>query len=544
MWGSKTALANGVSHHMIKPRLENNSHITLVSTTCVGKINREIPLGILYIASVLEKEGIEVNVEDFQLHDEASPYNVSLLTTLLEKVRGLVGISCFADTLPLVIAATKRAKEKDPGKLIILGGPGPTGVADEIVKHFSWIDIIVKGEGEETIKEVLTGIRNNCLDNISGISYRDADRIFSTPMRTRIDLSEDWPLPAYHLLDWNCYGRARVVTSRGCPYKCIFCDASPFWQRKTVFRNIYDVVSEIQYVKETFSIDRFDFADDTLVLERERILTLCNLLSRENLGIKWTCYGRVDLMDEYLMNEMAKAGCTGIFYGLESGSDHVLSRLRRGYNAEFGERIALLSCKYFGVSVSFIVGFPFESYDDFHQTIRSASKLAGNENMMVRLGPVMALPLSSLFSYYKNYLVLIPPTCSPFGLDMTHNVKHNVDYEELARLVQTYPSVFSGYYTFDSPQLQLKLDLLMNGEKVYHNFVGQALLDKEFGKLIFQTRGNLPYSEGTRAKIKEQIGLIHFSYLVRRILRDNCRYQFESIATAWRSYIFGGDQCV
>ena len=202
--------------------------ITLVSATILGELNREIPLGLLYLASALEGNEIKVELRDFQLQPRVTPHSVKSLTSfLLDDSAPIIGISCLADTLPLVVSATAGVKNERPEKTIILGGPGPSGVAEELLKNFPWLDIVVHGEGEETIVELLPALRAGTLDKVKGISYRDNGLVVSNPQRSRNRSLDRLAYPAYHLLDWDQYGCASVVTARGCSYRCAFCDVAP-----------------------------------------------------------------------------------------------------------------------------------------------------------------------------------------------------------------------------------------------------------------------------------------------------------------------------
>ena len=235
-----------------------NESVTLCSATLGEDGKHEPPLGPLYVAAVLERLGARVDFRDYQLAPEADCFSGRRLADFLANHAKIVAVSCFVDMLPVVIDATRMLCEDNPDTTIILGGPGPSASADRILELYPWVDGVVRGEGEETIEEWMLRRRAGCddLTPIAGMSLRRGDRIVSGSSRTRqVDL-ESLPAPAYHLADWDAYGYARVITTRGCAYRCSFCDVTALWGNRSVYREIDAVIDEMEFLRDVHGEER------------------------------------------------------------------------------------------------------------------------------------------------------------------------------------------------------------------------------------------------------------------------------------------------
>ena len=437
-----------------------------------------MPLGPLYLVAALEEHGYEVDFRDFQLCGGADHFDVELFCRFLDNSAPILGVSCFIDMLPLVILAMERVKRQYPDKVVILGGPGPSSVAEEILRRFPFIDVIVRGEGEETIVDLLGRLREGRLDDIFGISYHRDGEIRHNPPRSRIKALDSLPFPAYNHLDWPRYSHARIVTARGCPYACAFCDIPGLWHRQCFKRDIGAVVAEIELLKERFGQSVVDICDDIFVLDRDRVLAACQEL--KGGGLSWTCFGRANLMDEELMRHMAEAGCFNVFYGVESGSDKVLSQIGKGTSIAQAESVLALSADYFGVTASYIWGFPFEGIDDFYQTVQSMARVVRIEgDTSVALHLLSPSPLSGFHSRYKRYLRFSKdlPTALLLGRPLGEGLAES--HTSVVDLITRYPSIFQAFYFYDLPHMETECRIIELSRMV-SRLVGKA---KDSGEL-------------------------------------------------------------
>ncbi len=260
--------------------------LTLCSATLGEDGKREPPLGPLYIAAALEALGVEVDFRDYQLQPDADSFSSETLAGFLEGHAPVVAISCFVGMLPVVVAATRRLKVRRPGTRFVLGGPGPSGSADRLLELYPWIDAVVRGEGDETIEEWVRRRNGHsaAAGPIAGMSYRHGTTIVSGPSRPRIADLQSLPLPAYHLLDWPCYDHARIITTRGCAYRCSFCDVTALWGNRSAYRDIDAVIDEILFLCDGAGKRVITIVDDTFVQDRKRVRAFCDRLIERRVG--------------------------------------------------------------------------------------------------------------------------------------------------------------------------------------------------------------------------------------------------------------------
>jgi radical SAM superfamily enzyme YgiQ (UPF0313 family) len=248
------------------------------------------------------------------------------------------------------------------------------------------IDIIVRGEGEETIIELLRALEHKQpLSKIEGISYRKDGRVESNPVCSKIVDLDSLPFLAYHLLPWKRYkphpphGRAlpfaAIITSRGCPYRCSYC-SKPVFGNKFRGQSPERVVEEINYHKRGLGIKEFAFYDDVFTLNKRRAYAIVDEMMGRGLKIHWTCETRADLVDKELLRRMKQAGCYSIAYGIESASQEIVNTLNRDVTIEQVEEAVRLSQEVGLQTIGyFMIGSPGESRETIRQTIQFAKKL-------------------------------------------------------------------------------------------------------------------------------------------------------------------------
>jgi len=363
------------------------------------------PLGLASLAAVLEKDGYQIEILDANAL-QLSEHDVVKRVDSAD----IIGITAMTPIINSAIQIAKGIKQNNPDSTIILGGPHATILPEEILNDVPEIDIIVKGEGEETIVELYNALkRGESIENVHGIAYRDHDIIKSTPSRPPLMDLDSLPFLAYHLLPLDKYklhpprGREypfmAMLTSRGCPYNCIFCSKSVFGRR---FRcqSPERIVDEIVYLKERFGIKEIAFYDDVFTLNQKRTMQLAKELKKRNLDISWTCEARVNLVTEELLKEMKKAGCYMVAYGIESGNQTILNNLRKGITIE-QIKSAIKATQKAGIqSVGyFMLGSPGETPETIRQTINFAKNLPLD---FAQFSITTPYPGTDLYNIYLN----------------------------------------------------------------------------------------------------------------------------------------------
>jgi len=430
--------------------------ITLINASLARL--RIIPAGILSVAAVLAREGYRVDVKDYSFVSRGAP-DVESFIAICEDSAGAIGIGCMSDALPFVVHALAAFKERHPERIVVLGGPGPSGVAKELLEEFPFIDVVVVGEGELTMLEVmdcLTHGERGGLASVNGICCRIGPDVHETPKRDRIKNLDELPMPLYESIPMEEYSLVNIAFSRGCPYRCTFCDVSPLWDRRHTRRSGESVIEEMRYLKDRFGKTDFEFTDETFVLKRAEVLKLCSKMRERGLGVKWACTGRVNLVDRELLAEMARSGCRGLFYGIESGSDAVLERIRKDFTAREAVDAVRATVEYIRPVASFIWGFPFETEADLARTILMAVYFSqiGVDARLNRLAP---FPRAPLVEEYGDRLVWLDGQegFSPLDPFQTFRLR-----SEIRDSIRRHPRIFPGFYWFPTDGLQNKIRLV------------------------------------------------------------------------------------
>lgn len=422
--------------------------------------NKTVPIGPLYLISALEESNYDVDFRDYQLNTFKNPMDIDNFLYFLRDSSDIVGISCMYDLLPFAILSVKRLKETYPEKTVIFGGSGVDGVAKDILETFSFIDIIAIGEGERTIVELmscLTSPSKRDLSNIHGIMYRDGDKVRVNTIRERIRNLDKVAFPAYHKINIEDYTQTGIITSRGCPYNCTFCHKASYQNYQ---RSVDNIIEEIRLLYDGLGYECIYIFDDTFVLDECGVLELCKRLKEERLDIEWHCCCRINLMNKKLMTAMADSNCKSVFYGVESGSNAVLQKIKKDITWENAERVITESLKYFDISASFMWGFPFETMNDFYKTlyaIHHLSKIGAN----VQFTLLSPSPVSPIYRDYKAILRFSDVLWSSnLGFYEDTHIAHILNKNrDTINLIKKYPNIFPGFYFYENDNVYRKNEI-------------------------------------------------------------------------------------
>lgn len=347
------------------------------------------PMGIALLAAVLQRGNYEVEVID------ANALNLNYVD-IIERIHS--NIVCLTAMTPGIDTAIKTAKflktRYNLGIKIILGGPHASLLPQETLDACPEINILVKGEGESILPTLLSSANLNERRIIQGVNAADLDSL---------------PVPAYDLLPLKSYnphpphGLVRpflpVITSRGCPYHCVYCS-------KPVFGQVYraqspeKVVSDLQYLIKKFGIREIGFYDDVFTLDKKRTHAICDMMIEKGLKVIWSCETRVNLVDKELLKHMKEAGCYAVSYGIESGSSRILDGIDKGIN--LGQvSTAVQWAKQAGIEVIgyFMVGSPGETPETIRETVDFAKKLKLNYAQFAVTTPY---PGTKLYELYQQ----------------------------------------------------------------------------------------------------------------------------------------------
>lgn len=359
------------------------------------------PTGICSIAAYLQQRGVETVILDAYARPRSTD---DMLAVALAHEPDVVGFSVTTSSFLDAYDIASGLKARQPELPLIFGGVHVSAMGEALLRRFPMVDFGATGEGEETMTELLEG-GMDAPDRVPGLLYRDGGEVLYTGDRkTLVDL-DALPFPAYeklpgfprayHLAIFN-YGKApstSTVTSRGCRYKCSYCDRSVY---KSTFRyNSAEYIYEhVRHLRERFGIRHVTFYDDLFTYKRERVVELCTRLIDKPLGVTFACDVRVNHIDQELARLLKGAGCFQVAFGIESGDPEILKSHRRDPRVERVREVATL-LRETGVKVKglFMMGLPGEDEAAIRRTMDLAISLPLDEVNVSKFTPFPGAPL-------------------------------------------------------------------------------------------------------------------------------------------------------
>ncbi len=363
---------------ILPPKIEYGER----SSHLFSNIGSVLPIGLAYLAAVLEKAGHSVKIFDFQL----SYISHEKLKEELEKGIDVVGISITTFTSGSGYKIASFVKEISPKTLVVMGGPHTTALGSEVLDECKNADFFVFGEGEITLVELLEAIdKNKPFGEVDGIGFWEGNKKVITKPRKFIEDLDSLPIPAYHLFDVAKYRPvmgmfkklpfANIMASRGCPFDCTFCNKL-VWGYKLRLRSPKNIVDEMVFLKERYNVKEIAFFDDTFTINRSRTIEICKDIKNRAKDIIWKCSARVDTVDKELLAIMKEAGCYSIGYGIESGNQEILNNICKKITLEQSKN-AVKWAKEVGMEVRayFMLNIPGDTIETTEQTIEFSREL-------------------------------------------------------------------------------------------------------------------------------------------------------------------------
>ena len=415
--------------------------------------------GLLSLAAVLEENRFKVKIINlYQLIKQKKIIADSFFCDnaarfIIERGIDILGFNTRCDTYPIVLNIARKCKELNPSSIIILGGPQSTFTDLETLREFPFIDVIVRGEGEQTLLDLMRlfkSYKDRNLKDVAGITYRKNDRIVQNKPRELIKDLDSLPMPAYHLVedyfpapDELKYGWIYISIGRGCPHNCTYCSTGKMWQKCYRLRSPRNILKEIKFLKKRYGISRFYLGHDNFLTKKEDVIKLCNLLLQSKIGIKWTCSSRIDSIDASVLKIMSESGCQRIFFGIESGSPKIQKIIKKNIDVSVIPG-RLKECEKYNIAtaLSFIVGFPEEKAEDLNATLGWALKARLSRNSYSYIRLLMPMPSTTLFMKNRDRLVLRD---SWNHLYLIGDLIKKVSWSK--NLIKKYPLIFSSFYT-------------------------------------------------------------------------------------------------
>ena len=404
-----------------------------------------MPLGLLALAASLRLNNYCVRIyQPWKRLLNKGDYQHVAREVLFNNPK-IIGFSTWCISYPTSLKLAQTIKSLEPEIPIVFGGPQASILDMETLSQYSCIDYILRGEADNTIIDLVGNLTNSnnskYLEKIPGLTYR-------IPSGNKIKRNEDTgyiadmdtlPIPAYDLTPLNKVTKLDV--GRGCPYKCTFCTTSSYFSKSYRVKSVSRIIREMDYCNKKNGITSFGFAHDMFTLDKKFVFDLCKSLKKhyKNIGQKyiWSCSARPDCVTDELLKEMKEAGCTDIFFGIESGSDRIQKKIKKNLKLPDTYKVAE-TCSKLGIRIaaSFMAGFPGETREDLNDTIKAILEISARG----------AKPQISLLSF-------LPDT--PLHKTCKDKLKYDGRYSDFSayiyskeeqKMIRNNPTLFSSFY--------------------------------------------------------------------------------------------------
>jgi radical SAM superfamily enzyme YgiQ (UPF0313 family) len=419
----------------------------------------DIPLGVLALAAVLEEIGIVPQIVDSNawyieyLHSGArlnrSSFSQYAAGRLASLDADLFGFSTICNSYPITIQTAGHLKELRPSAVTLFGGPQASVVDLSTLRHFPFVDFILRGEADRSLPELATRLAGGLApETVPGITYRragEARRNPDAPLPVELD---ELPLPAFHLYPMVSPTRTiPLELGRGCPFGCTFCSTNDFFRRRFRLKSPANLIREMDILTARYAVEYFDLMHDMFTVDRRRVVAFCEAMIESGRGYRWGCSARTDCVDRELIELMARAGCVSIFFGVESGSPRIQKIIDKRLDLnEARSNVELTTRNGMRTTVSTIVGFPEETLDDVKATVGFLAESLREPELVTQLHLLAPLAGTPLEVQYRDRLVL-----EDVYTDMSHSGWVQGDRER--RLISAYPDVFQNFYAIPTPHL-------------------------------------------------------------------------------------------
>lgn len=430
--------------------------------TAGAHANTGAQLGVLTLAAILRRENYDprvVNLDDLffdfvrMRRDNASSsetffsYVVSHLPT---EPFAIYGLSSICSSYPLTLRLADEIKRRQPHARIILGGPQASVVDVATMRAFPSVDVIVRGEADDTFPALLRSLAGESAtwERLPGITFRRAGEVIRNPNAAVVEDLDRLPLPAFDLdSKMRRRGGVHLEIGRGCPFACTFCSTNDFFRRNFRLKSPARMIADIVSIKNEYGLSYFSLVHDMYTIDRKKVLAFCDAIRASGEKFTWGCSARTDCIDEDLLGQMAAAGCTGIFFGIETGSQRLQDVINK--KLDLSEALQHIQCadrNGIQTTVALIAGFPEETRDDLRDTIHffiDALRFDHAEPQCSLLAPLAATPI---YDQHKHHLIF-----DQIYSDISHQSWQQDPVE--IEMIKTHPEIFPNFYAIPTTLL-------------------------------------------------------------------------------------------
>lgn len=423
------------------------------------------PFALIALGAQLKASGLFCDVVDLDLlsrQGRLGPRRGGLrraVALVAQTGADVVGITTICSNFPLALLIAKAVRAALPAVRIVLGGPQVSSVARETMEAYPFVDAVVVGEGEHTIVELCrSGFDPARLARVSGLVFRRGATVVDTGSRPLVADLDTLPFPDYSLVKLAEYGSLpdvdfapSVEAGRGCPFRCTFCSTKSMWARTFRIKSPARLLAEMEALHASSGYTYFPTIHDNFTTSKKYVLELCEHFAAHNRhGLKWGASSRTDCLDETRLDQLARAGCGDLFFGVESGAAGMQTLIRKGLKLDLFEPILNgMIARGIAATTSFILGFPEETEQDVDETILAGFRYKAAGAGRVFFTQLVPLPGTELTLRYFDQLHLTGDVTS-----ISRHLRHGIQAAAARRLVRTDKRLFSSFYRFPTPHLR------------------------------------------------------------------------------------------
>ncbi len=395
---------------MIESILNSRSKRILIVSPPYRLSQVGFPLGLMYIAAVLERAGHHIEVIDMDVDNlPMDDYIRELKTRSYDYFLTGGMITCWN----FIDFSCKFIKEIKPAVKIVVGGGIVSSTPNSLISATA-VDIGCIGEGEDTILDIIDAYENNTpLANVSGIVYKDGDKVIETGHRPDIQNLDVLPFPAWDLFNvektyikypshfsfLRAKRSASIYTTRGCPFQCTFC----YTEKAVRQRSIANVIAEIKELKERYGVGHINISDDLFVVRKKRTIEFCEAMIKNKINVTWSATGRCNIIDPEFLKIMKAAGCDFMGLGIESGSAQVLKAIKKNQTPEqIVEAVKMVQKAGIIPGGTFILGLPPETKETVRETVNTYKAINTYRNHVNRFFFATPYPGTPLYDEMKQ----------------------------------------------------------------------------------------------------------------------------------------------
>ena len=477
------------------------------------------PVGILSLAAVLEAKGLQPEVVDLNrvyyswLQDSnraETDFCSYAGTYFAARDFDFFGLSTVCSSYPVTLRIAAEVKRTHPKSVVVLGGPQASVVDVHTMRAFPSIDLVVRGEAEQTLPELVDALGGGqSLAAVPGLTFRCQNEIVRNPAAPLVADLDALPFPAFHLFpDVRHCRHFPLELGRGCTFSCTFCSTNDFFRRNFRLKSPAQMIADMRRVRQTYGINSFELVHDMFTVDRKRVVAFCEALleakhKNPEDSFIWGCSARTDCVDEELIELMSRAGCRGIFFGIETGSRRMQKVIDKGLELnDSAERVR--SCDKFKINtaVSLMAGFPDETMNDLRDTAAffvDSLRYDHADPQLSILAPLAATPITA---QHQDALVLNDDVA-----DMSFRGWRQ-EPEDHA-IIAAHPEIFSSFYSTPLPYLDREFlkemrDFLLSGMRAFRKLL--LGLHQDSGDIVdvfqqwrqWRTSNGIHFSNGDR----------------------------------------------